>query len=214
MPNNGRVTKCPYYRDEKNLSISCEDTFRRFRWPAQKKRHMDTFCDKDWKLCPYAQDLNRLYEQMGGEMSDVAKMAQELKAKDKELRKVSVMLGKASKREAEKDEKIRQLQRERNALESMYMRTRQQIAEYSETEKRLYDQICSMSALYEARFAFLMDKIGGRLDEEELREWVKKYEFSIQPAEVQEDLEDGRDVVAVWEVIKREVKEEKKDGEV
>ena len=147
-------------------------------------------------------------------MSDVAKMTQELKAKDRELRKVSAMLGKASKREAEKDEKIRQIQRERNALEAMYMRTRQQIAEYERAERKIQKEIMSLSALYEARFAFLMDKVGGRLDEEELREWVKKYEFSIQPAEVQEDLEDGRDVVAVWEVIKREVKEEKKDGEV
>lgn len=214
MPNNGRITLCPYYRDEKNLSISCEDTFRRFRWPAQKKRHMDTFCDKDWKDCPYAQDLNRLYEQMGGKMSDVAKMAQELKAKDRELRKVSAMLGKASKREAEKDEKIRQIQRERNALESMYMRTRQQIAEYERAERKIQKEIMSLSALYEARFAFLMDKVGGRLDEEELREWLKKYEFSIQPAEVQDDLEDGGTVVATWEVVKREIKEEEKDGEV
>ena len=45
MPNNGRITLCPYYRDEKNLSISCEDVFRRFRWKKQKTNWMDTYCD-------------------------------------------------------------------------------------------------------------------------------------------------------------------------
>ena len=106
MPNNGRVTLCPYYRDEKNLSISCEDTFHRFRWAAQKRRHMDTFCDKDWKSCPYAQEIGAMYEK-GDYMDEVKRAAFELEATKKELRKTATMLGKAQKREKEKDEKIR-----------------------------------------------------------------------------------------------------------
>jgi len=86
MPNNGRIAVCPYYRDEKNLSISCEDTYRRFRWPVQKSRWMDAYCDKGWEGCPFAQALNRLYERMGEGSMDGRELEMEhrLKASERE----------------------------------------------------------------------------------------------------------------------------------
>ena len=214
MPNNGRITLCPYYRDEKNLSISCEDTYRRFRWPAQKIRWLDTYCDKNWQECPYARELNAVYERTGGEMNEKDRIEHELRAKDKELRKVSAMMGKMEKREKEKDEKIRRLQRERGALEKLYIKARKQSAELEEKLEKVRKELEDLSLIYETRFAYLMDKAGGRLDEGELREWLAKYEFAIQACEVAKNEVTGRNVVATWELVKKEISKEEEHGEV
>ena len=210
MPNNGRLTLCPFYRDEKNLSVSCEDTFRRFRWPAQKKRWLDTYCDADWKECPHAKKLMELYE--GEDMSETKRLAHELSAKDKELRKISVMLGKSQKREQEKDEKIRRLQRERNALESLYIKAREQVKELEGKTARLLEEFNGLSEIYEVRFAYLMSKQeGGVLKESDVAKWIAENEFAFTAEEFAEDKETGKQTVETWKVTVRK-KDEHKPG--
>ena len=138
MPNNGRITLCPYYRDEKNLSISCEDTFRRFRWPAQKKRHLDTYCDKNWQACPHAKRLTELYSSMEGEdmNSKIKKLQHENEELKKELRKEVSMLGKSQKREQEKDELIRKLRHEKGVAEKLYFKERDRNRKHEGQEER------------------------------------------------------------------------------
>ena len=211
MPNNGRLTQCPFYRDEKNLSISCEDTFRRFRWPAQKKRWLDTYCDDAWKDCPHAKKLAELYE--GEDMSDTKKLAHELSAKDKELRKVSAMLGKSQKREKEKDEKIRRLQRERNALETLYLKARGQVKELEGKTARLLEEFNGLSEIYEVRFAYLMSKQeGGVLKESDVAKWIAENEFAFTAEEFAEDKETGKQTVETWKVTVRKKDEHKPGG--
>lgn len=198
MPNNGRITLCPYYRDEKNLSISCEDTYRRFRWPAQKKRWLDTYCDKAWEECPYAQELDRLYERIGGKMDEREKLEHDLKAKEKELRKISAMMGKLEKREKEKDEKIRRLQRERNALESLYIKVRKELELSDNSRKRVAEENAGLSQWYAGVIAYLVSEFaGGNLSLKEAYAWLERYEYKISENTMEKD---------VWEVVAREVK--------
>jgi predicted RNase H-like nuclease (RuvC/YqgF family) len=205
MPNNGRYTLCPFYRDEKNLSISCEDTFRRFRWKAQKKRWLDGYCDKDWKSCPYAQELEKLYE--GEDMSETKKLAHELKAKDRELRKTAAMLGKSEKREQSKDEQIRQLRRERNALEKLYIKARQKQIETEKKLDRLRQEFSGLSEIYEVRFAYLMAEFaGGVLKESEVAKWIAENEFALTADEFAGDGE--RKTVETWKVTVRKIEHE------
>ena len=209
MPNNGRVTLCPYYRDEKNLSISCEDTFHRFRWAAQKRRHMDTFCDKDWKSCPYAQEIGAMYEK-GDYMDEVKRAAFELEATKKELRKTATMLGKAQKREKEKDEKIRDLQNSNRALMDIHMREKKRLKELTEKEDAVLKDFEAMAAHYEARFAYLLDMFGGGyLNEIDFLEWAKAHEFAVV-ADKQVEFE-GRKITAGWKVKVRDIREEADD---
>ena len=205
MPNNGRITLCPYYRDEKNLSISCEDTYRRFRWPAQKKRWLDTYCDKAWKECPHAQELDRLYERIGGKMDEREKLEHDLKAKEKELRKISAMMGKLEKREKEKDEKIRRLQRERNALESLYIKVRKELELSDNSRKRVAEENAGLSQWYAGVIAYLVSEFaGGNLFLKEAYAWLERYEYKIFENTMEKD---------VWEVVAREVKnDEHKSG--
>jgi len=163
MPNNGRITLCPYYRDEKNLSISCEDTYRTFRWPAQKKKHMDRYCDKNWKECPHARKLNRLYSRMGDDerMNTVEKLRHTEKELRRELKNLSTALGKSKKRENTKDEEIKELRRQRDAA----------LAQFNE-----------MAATYEARLAYMMQLCGGFLDEVEARRWARSHDYEIRLA--------------------------------
>lgn len=204
MPNNGRTTLCPYYRDEKNLSISCEDTYRRFRWPAQKKRWLDTYCDKAWKECPYAQELDKLYERMGGKMDEREKLGHDLKAKEKELRKVSAMMGKLEKREKEKDEKIRRLQKERNALESLYIKVRKELELSNRSRKRVAEENAGLSQWYVGIIAYLVSEFaGGSLSLRDAYAWLEEHEYKISENTTKD----------IWEITAREVKnDEHKSG--
>lgn len=185
MPNNGRITLCPYYRDEKNLSISCEDVFRRFRWKKQKTNWMDTYCDADWKKCPHAQQLNLMYEEREVQMSEKEKRIVELEHENqqlkKELKKQASMLGRSEKREKAKEEDIKKLRSKNRYLEGKYMEYAGKVRQYEAHEKRLYDELTDIAAMYEARFAYLMCKDGsGTFSEDEFDAWSKGKEFKLE----------------------------------
>ncbi len=185
MPNNGRITLCPYYRDEKNLSISCEDVFRRFRWPAQKKRWLDAYCDKDWRDCPHAKELSGLYEKLEEDMSDTGKIVLEQKHKiaalEKELRKTASMLGRAESREKKKDADIKQLRHEKNVLEQLYIKNKNLYNESRENEKKLTATFNELVGFYEKRFAYLIIRIGGFLGEAGFKKWAETHVPEIVP---------------------------------
>ena len=182
MPNNGRITLCPYYRDEKNLSISCEDTFRRFRWPAQKRKWLDKYCDADWQECPHAKKLTELYSSMEGEdmNSKIKRLEHENEELRKELRKHASMLGKAQKREEQKDELIRKLRHEKGVAEKLYFKERDRNREHEGQEERFLKEMGVLAREYETRFAYLMaaHKIP-IMREREFRKWVAENEFRL-----------------------------------
>lgn len=184
MPNNGRITLCPYYRDEKNLSISCEDTYRTFRWPAQKKKHMDRYCDKNWKECPHARELNRLYSQMGDDerMNTVEKLRHAEKELRRELKNLSTALGKSKKRENLKDDEIKELRRQRDAAQALYSKTKNELNDCRSREDALMGELNGIVATFEARTAYMMQLCGGFLDEVEARRWARRHDYEIIPA--------------------------------
>ena len=183
MSNNGRITLCPFYRDEKNLSISCEDIFRRFRWRAQKEKWLDKYCDADWQNCPYAQKLNELYDEIEGESemnSKLKKLEHENEELRKELRKGASLLGKSQKREQEKDDLVRKLRREKGVAEKLYLKERDKNREYETKEKRFTNEINFISKEYEARFAYLMAEYRiPIMREREFRKWAAENEYRL-----------------------------------
>ena len=54
---------CPYFKRERKKSISCEDTIRSFYGPGEKSMMLRTYCSADWKKCPFAEQMNRIYNQ-------------------------------------------------------------------------------------------------------------------------------------------------------
>ena len=212
MPNNGRIAVCPYYRDEKNLSISCEDTYRRFRWPVQKSRWMDAYCDKGWEGCPFAQALNRLYERMGEGSMDGRELEMEhrLKASEREKRKLSSLLGKAEKREKEKDAEIRKLRKRNRALEAFYVKNRAAMDGIRELKERMRAELELLAEIYEGRIAYLMANFaGGRLDEAAMKTWLAEFEYRIEMECIADGLQ-GESVACVWSV--RTKAKDKEDG--
>lgn len=210
MPNTGRITKCPYYRDEKNLSISCEDTFRRFRWPAQKNNWMDKYCDDNWQACEYAKELEGLYDEMGGnEMSNkILELEHENAALKKELRKVSSMLGKATKREERKDDRIRELMTQNRALEKVMLREKQKCADLKLKLDKAGKDMIALADIYEGRIAYLVANFtDGTLNEEDIRKWAESFEYAMIP-EATEKGPDGKEVVVLWRVMTREIEDD------
>lgn len=179
MPNNGRVTLCPYYRDEKNLSISCEDIFRRFRWRSQKMKWMDIYCDREWGKCPYAMQLDEMYrkigEDMGTDNEKIIRLEHENEELRKELRKIASMLGRVEKREQAKDSTIRELRRKNRYLEDRYLDYSGKLKKMEAAEDKIAEHVRAISQNYESRFAYLMCEFsGGCLSEEKFEKWKKE----------------------------------------
>lgn len=192
MANNGRIALCPYYRSEKKHSITCEDVYRRFETKADKKRHKFTYCCEAWEACPYAKDLNELYEKMEGQkLNKTEELRQKCNAQEKEIKNMATMLGKAEK-------KVKELTRERDSLQKLYDKWYNKAMAAKEAEQRAFDEINALSDIITGRMVYLMVKYtNGKLDEREYQKWAEDKEFKLYAAETEENAE-GRVVTAVW----------------
>lgn len=206
MPNNGHYTLCPYYRDEKNKSISCEDIFRRFDSKRKKYKWMEQFCDDSWSDCPYAIALTEMWERiLDGADMDKEQMEHKIKELTTELKKQSSRLGRLDKQIEKKDAEIKKL---KDRAERLIAMVRDAQDEARET-KAAYTHIVTaevnrLSTMYEGYISFLMDKTNvDELSVDEVEKWCENKEFKLTATKRDED---GRPTVFVAEV--REVKED------
>ena len=177
MPNNGRITECPFYVNERNNYITCEDAKRRFADSQTKEEHMDTYCDDKWEECPYAAAMLEAYKE--GECSVVTN---KIKALESENRKVNIMLTKAENREAVKDREIKKLVMRSDSLGKRYGKLKELHERLEQTQQLAMEQIQSAMDICEARVAYLLSEMpDGKLDEVKFREWHTKHEFCLLP---------------------------------
>ena len=177
MPNNGRITECPFYVNERNDYITCEDAKRRFQDSQTKEEHMDTYCDDKWEECPHAAAMLEAYKE--GECSVVTN---KIKALESENRKVNIMLTKAENREAVKDREIKKLVMRNDSLGKRYGKLKELHERLEQTQQLAMEQIQSAMDICEARVAYLLsERPDGRLDELKFREWHTKHEFCLLP---------------------------------
>lgn len=177
MPNNGRITECPFYVNERNDYITCEDAKRRFADNQTKEEHMDTYCDDKWEECSYAAAMLEAYKE--GECSVVTN---KIKALESENRKVNIMLTKAENREAVKDREIKKLVMRNDSLGKRYGKLKDLHERLEQTQQLAMEQIQSAMDICEARVAYLLSEMpDGKLDEVKFREWHKEHEYCIIP---------------------------------
>ena len=191
MSNNGRITLCPYYRNEKGLSITCEDVYRRFETRAEKKQYKFKYCCEAWKECPYAKELNELYEKMEGiEVSNIDKLRQRCSAQDREIKKLVTMLGKSEK-------KVKELTQQNENLQKLYVKWHGKAKEAQEAELRSFNELNALSDIITGRMVYLMSlHTDGKLDEKEFQKWAEDKEFALY-AEADEE---GKTAVWIAEV--------------
>ena len=177
MPNNGRITECPFYVNERNNYITCEDAKRRFADSQTKEEHMDTYCDDKWEECPHAAAMLEAYKE--GECSVVTN---KIKALESENRKVNIMLTKAENREAVKDREIKKLVMRNDSLGKRYGKLKELHERLEQTQQLAMEQIQGAMDICEARVAYLLSEMpDGKLDEVKFREWHTKHEFCLLP---------------------------------
>ena len=177
MPNNGRITECPFYVNERNDYITCEDAKRRFADSQTKEEHMDTYCDDKWEECPYAAAMLEAYKE--GECSVVTN---KIKALESENRKVNIMLTKAENRETVKDREIKKLVMRNDSLGKRYGKLKELHERLEQTQQLAMEQIQSAMDICEARVAYLLSEMPeGKLDEVKFREWHKEHEYCLIP---------------------------------
>ena len=177
MPNNGRITECPFYVNERNDYITCEDAKRRFQDSQTKEEHMDTYCDDKWEECPHAAAMLEAYNK--GECSVVTN---KIKALESENRKVNIMLTKAENREAVKDREIKKLVMRNESFGKRYGKLKELHERLEQTQQLAMEQIQSAMDICEARVAYLLSEMpDGKLDEVKFREWHTKHEFCLLP---------------------------------
>ena len=216
MPNNTRIPLCPFYKDEKNKSISCEDTFRSFATVKKKYRWMDTYCDEwEWEKCPYAIELNEAYAQL--EKGDEKALEKhEVDVLKRELKSMSMKLGRAEKRVYRQQKKIDELRavnqsflNEKDALERTkrryFDRWKKADDQLNEYERKIDVQLKGIVMTYEQRMAYLIDTYcpNGKLRERDVEEWAKDRAFAIVFSRI-EDEELGIEGEPAWKVVFQE----------
>ena len=221
MPNNGHITLCPYYKDEKNNSISCEDTFRSFSNHQKKIEWMDKYCDKDWSLCPYAIELEAMYERIN-KGADMNLESLKLKAKglEKELRKLASVHGRdvrkidtLNRELAQKEAEIQNLVERNHRIEKKYKEFRAQFdkANRDADNWRNYGlHMHDVGITYEGRFCYLISEFaGGIFEDSKYEEWMKEHNYRL---DVDHKDEKGRGVykAVVWEADEKDGKNDKK----
>lgn len=207
MPNNTRIPMCPFYKDEKNKSISCEDVYRSF--PSVKKKYawMDMYCDEwDWMRCPYAVDLTEAYARLE-EGDKKALENHEIEALRKELRSMSTKLGRAEKRNERQQRKINELRavnksfmNANNSLEQQkkkfYGKWKAAQAELDKGNRQVLEELGFLGIIYEQRMCYLIDKFAPDkiLCEDDVQKWAGDRDFALV---ADADEEHGR----IWKVV-------------
>ena len=180
MPNNGRITVCPFYLSERNKTISCEDTPHRFRYRKQKKDWMGRYCDHDWAACPYAKDLNDMYDKLFKEGDTEVETEHKIDALEKEIRKLSQMLTKAEKRLEAKDEEIKAIRKKKQSFEQKAVELNSKYMELKKGYDYLERKLLNTSSMYKARFCYLIHVAGdGTFNEAEFWQWAKNKEYRL-----------------------------------
>ena len=127
-----RYTICPYYIDDNKKTVSCEDVIRRFATYRSKNKHMNKFCDKDWKECPHAMVLSEMYHNMES-APDPAKL--QVRALEKENKKLISLLGRYDVRLDAKDAEIRRIRKKNEELEQKLYKKRKEMRDGKEREQ-------------------------------------------------------------------------------
>lgn len=207
MPNNTRIPLCPFYKDEKNKSISCEDTYRGFPSVGRKYAWMDMYCDGwDWMKCPYAVDLCEAYDKFE-KGDDKALEKHEREAMRREMKSLSTKLGKAEKRIERQQKKIDELRAVNQSfithndnLESQkqdyYKRWREAEAKIKKGDDKVLGELNKLGSIYEQRMCYLMDRFAeGFFCESDAATWAEDKEFALV-SEYDEELGDR-----IWKVV-------------
>ena len=210
MPNNTRIPYCPFYKDEKNKSISCEDTYHVFSSVRKKYAWMDMYCDEwDWQKCPYAMDLTEAYARLE-KGDEKALEKQKIEAMQKELKSLSSKLGRAEKRIERQQKKIDELRavnksftNVNNSLEKQkkefYTRWRKAQDELDKGNETVMEELRRLGDIYEQRMCYLIDRFAdGFFCESDVERWAGDREFALV-RQYDEDLGD-----MVWKVVFKE----------
>lgn len=186
-----RYTICPYYIDENNKTISCEDVCRSYDSMDEKWAWMDMYCDSwDWMKCPYAIDRSEAYRR-AEEGDEMAIEHQEVKAQKKEIESLLRKLGRANKKIERMQKKIDELRTVNQSFvnvnqsltdknSDLYKKWREMSDTMEAYERNVAGQVQILIDSYESRLAYMMDMFSdGTLNESDVQEWVKDKEWAI-----------------------------------
>lgn len=188
MPNDKHLVLCPFYKRNLARSISCEDTYRTFADTEKKDIWMRIYCDRDWESCKYAKDRNQAYERLF-KGDDKAIMENDIKAMERELKKLSTLLGRSEKRVERQQKKIDELRavnqsfiRKNEELEKLnresYAKWRGVNETLEQYEEAIASQVQVIADAYEARLAYMIDRFG-TFSDIDVDEWRKDKSFAL-----------------------------------
>ena len=192
MPNLDHLPICPYYRADNYKSITCEDTYRILRDERQKKAWTGMYCDSwDWMRCPYAVGMTEAYERLEKGDKDAVEN-HENEALKNELKKISIKLGIAEKRNRRQQKKIDELRGINQSLTTenlnlnkqkndFYRKWRDAASHNQAFEEKVFDQVQKISRMYEQRIAYLIENFvpDKRFRESDVSEWAEDKAFAL-----------------------------------
>ena len=185
-----RYVICPFFRHEKKTrSVACEDTYHTFERPEDKYAWMDAYCCSEWMECLYARDLDDAYTRIE-EGDERALEHEKIEAMEKEMRRLSTLIGKQARKIEAREDEIKELRKKNKILdnqkESFQGRVREQMARIAALDKKvdhlqgkglasIESSLMKMKASYEMCLCYLIAKHeGGSISDQAACEWEKE----------------------------------------
>lgn len=115
---------CPYFKRERKKSISCEDTIRSFYEPGEKSMMLKKYCSADWKKCPYASAMERIWaSDLPDETIKEKIMENQIEQMKKEINKLMRENGQLSRKVKVYEEQIAERDKVAEKNHEMYMKS-------------------------------------------------------------------------------------------
>lgn len=184
MPNLGYVIQCPYYKSERPLSITCEDTIRTFRKADKKRMQIEKHCADDWKSCQHAKVLQSLYED-----EDPTKLYKHYaEARYREMVKVISVSGKKDRKIEKLEDEIWRYKAQLDVAEKAIARRVQSEKALREKSEAAFKQINTLANMYDQIFAYLLaGSMMKSIDLEAVDAWAKEHEWRLIPEKGDDD---------------------------
>lgn len=225
MPQSNHYVICPYFKNEFNKCISCEDVRRSFCSHSEKHMWMKMYCDSwEWEKCPYAVDMAEAYyrHERG---DDKALENEKIKALEKENRGLSTKLGRAEKQIERMKKKIDELRAVNQSFigkndemerqkKHYYDKWRAAQEELDKGDEDIQAELSKLGGIYEQRMCYLIDNYApdGIVYEKDIEEWAADRAFCLMHEYIDVNDLDKRRTGLVWKVVFEEDGKHESEG--
>lgn len=169
----GYYIECPYFKSERRLTITCEDTMRKYRSKEEKDSWIKNHCESDYRDCPHACKIENFYAEIEhNKLPEAEARAKLAEFKEQMTKDELVNLNREyGKRVSEMDQAIKEKNAALGVAQKKHLQVKDMQAHAESAQAK--------SELHEALTAYTMHQFDlDKINMNDFAQWCKKYSFA------------------------------------